>query len=203
VTEFLDLDDLERKARHAIAAGHGYSLFWHEAALKLICRLRAAETLVGAQRGAVEVLADPPRLAIPSALDRAFGSAPDFPEETAEPCSCDESIALRRRVAELDADLTAYRRAFGPLVAGAEPVKCFACARASEQQAALTVTAAVPPGPLAEALSKVCLCEGCGTATECSFIERTGQPSGWLCKECDDQIRRDQAAEAAADRIWP
>lgn len=54
----------------------------------------------------------------------------------------------------------------------------------------LTINVTVPPGPLADRLGhKVCLCDCCSVAAECEFVERTGQPSGWLCAECEPGVR--------------
>ena len=35
---------------------------------------------------------------------------------------------MTKQILDLQAELSAYRRAYGPLVIGAEPVRCFACA---------------------------------------------------------------------------
>lgn len=44
------------------------------------------------------------------------------------------SLVQTARIAALEAELASYQRAFGPLVVGAEPVKCFACQQRLESQ---------------------------------------------------------------------
>jgi hypothetical protein len=80
VTDLIDIDVLERRARTCQESGAG--LIEPSAVLELIGRLRAAETLLGRREAAK--------------VETSLGLAEDA-------CSCDESLALKARVRELEA----------------------------------------------------------------------------------------------------